>query len=188
MSEVVLAAGAIVWRKNKDKFTEVAIIHRPKYDDWTFPKGKSEVNESLIACAHREVLEETNIHTEFGAYLGQVEYLTSEGRKQVSYWSAKAIDEKTFTANAEIDEIKWVAVTKVRDLLSMDTDKEILDKFMKLKFDTKPLILLRHAKAISRDEWQGGVRNNDIAGKSKVTGEQTGGGAPKMFRRKSGSA
>ena len=68
MSEVVLAAGAIVWRKHKDKFTEVAIIHRPKYDDWTFPKGKSEVNESLIACAHREVLEETNIHTEFGAY------------------------------------------------------------------------------------------------------------------------
>ena len=155
MSEVVLAAGAIVWRKHKDKFTEVAIIHRPKYDDWTFPKGKCEVNESLIACAHREVLEETNIHTEFGAYLGQVEYLTTEGRKQVSYWSAKAIDEKIFTANAEVDEIKWVAITKVRDLLSMATDKEILDKFMKLKFDTKPLILLRHAKAISRDEWQG---------------------------------
>ncbi len=89
MSEVVLAAGAIVWRKHKDKFTEVAIIHRPKYDDWTFPKGKCEVNEPLIACAHREVLEETNIHTEFGAYLGKVEYLTTEGRKQVTYWSAK---------------------------------------------------------------------------------------------------
>ena len=155
MSEVVLAAGAIVWRKHKDKFTEVAIIHRPKYDDWTFPKGKCEVNEPLIACAHREVLEETNIHTEFGPYLGQVEYLTTEGRKQVSYWSAKVIDEKTFTANAEVDEIKWVAVTKVRELLSMETDKEILDKFMKIKFDTKPLILLRHAKAITRDEWQG---------------------------------
>jgi len=155
MSEVVLAAGAIVWRKHKDKFTEVAIIHRPKYDDWTFPKGKCEVNEPLIACAHREVLEETNIHTEFGAYLGKVEYLTTEGRKQVSYWSAKVIDEKTFTANTEVDEIKWVAVTKVRELLSMETDKEILDKFMKIKFDTKPLILLRHAKAITRDEWQG---------------------------------
>jgi len=88
-------------------------------------------------------------------YLGKVEYLTTEGRKQVSYWSAKVIDEKTFTANAEVDEIKWVAVTKVRELLSMETDKEILDKFMKIKFDTKPLILLRHAKAITRDEWQG---------------------------------
>ncbi|MBJ7507409.1 MAG: histidine phosphatase family protein [Candidatus Nanopelagicus sp.] len=54
-----------------------------------------------------------------------------------------------------MDEIKWVAVTKVRELLSMETDKEILDKFMKIKFDTKPLILLRHAKAITRDEWQG---------------------------------
>ena len=132
MKQVILAAGAIVWRKHKEKFTEVAIIHRPKYDDWTFPKGKCEVNEALIACAHREVLEETNIHTEFGAYLGQVEYSTTEGRKQVSYWSAKVIDEKTFTANAEVDEIKWVAVTKVRELLSMETDKEILDKFMKV--------------------------------------------------------
>jgi len=56
MSQVILAAGAIVWRKHKDKFTEVAVIHRPKYDDWSFPKGKCEIGEELIACAYREVL------------------------------------------------------------------------------------------------------------------------------------
>jgi len=155
MKQVILAAGAILWRKNKDKFTEVALIHRPKYDDWSFPKGKAEVGESLIACAFREVFEETGIESEFGAFLGQVEYPTVDGLKQVSYWSAKALSNKALTPNSEVDEIKWVALTKVREFLTLETDKKILDKFMKIKFDTKPFILLRHAKAITRDEWQG---------------------------------
>ena len=155
MKQVILAAGAILWRKNEDKFTEVALIHRPKYDDWSFAKGKAEAGESLIACAFREVFEETGIESEFGAFLGQVEYQTVDGLKQVSYWSAKAISNKAFTPNSEVDEVKWVALTKVREFLTLETDKKILDKFMKIKFDTKPFILLRHAKAITRDEWQG---------------------------------
>ena len=154
MSATIQAAGAVVWRNNKDK-TEVAIIHRPKYDDWSFPKGKVEINESLIACAHREVLEETNIQTEFGAFLGDVEYLTQDGKKQVSFWAAKAITYKDFSPNSEVDQLKWVEVKKVKELLTLETDKKILAQFIKLDFDTKPFILLRHAKAITRDEWQG---------------------------------
>ena len=154
MSEIIQAAGAIVWRNNKGK-TEVVIIHRPKYDDWSFPKGKVEINESLIACAHREVLEETNIQTEFGAFLGDIEYLTPDGKKHVFFWAAKAINQNNFTPNSEVDQIKWVEVKKVKDLLTLETDKKILAQFIKLDFDTKPFILLRHAKAITRDEWQG---------------------------------
>ena len=154
MSATIQAAGALVWRNNKDK-TEVAIIHRPKYDDWSFPKGKVEINESSIACAHREVLEETNIQTEFGAFLGVVEYLTQDGKKRVSFWAAKAITYKDFSPNSEVDQLKWVEVKKVKDLLTLETDKKILAQFIKLDFDTKPFILLRHAKAITRDEWQG---------------------------------
>jgi 8-oxo-dGTP diphosphatase len=154
VSEITQAAGAIVWRNNKDK-TEVVIIHRPKYDDWSFPKGKVEINESLIACAHREVLEETNIQTEFGAFLGDIEYLTPDGKKHVFFWAAKAINQNNFTPNSEVDQIKWVEVKKVKELLTLETDKKILAQFIKLDFDTKPFILLRHAKAITRDEWQG---------------------------------
>ena len=154
MSEIIQAAGAIVWRNNKDK-TEVVIIHRPIYDDWSFPKGKVEINESLIACAHREVLEETNIQTEFGAFLGDIEYLTPDGKKHVFFWAAKAINQNNFTPNSEVDQIKWVEVKKVKELLTLETDKKILAQFIKLDFDTKPFILLRHAKAITRDEWQG---------------------------------
>ena len=154
MIATIQAAGAVVWRNNKDK-TEVAIIHRPKYNDWSFPKGKLEIGESLIACAHREVFEETNIQTEFGPFLGDIEYLTPDGKKQVSFWAAKAITDKDFSPNSEVDQLKWVEVKKVKELLSLETDKKILAQFIKLDFDTKPFILLRHAKAITRDEWQG---------------------------------
>jgi 8-oxo-(d)GTP phosphatase len=150
----IQAAGAVVWRNNKDK-TEVAIIHRPKYNDWSFPKGKLEIGESLIACAHREVFEETNIQTEFGPFLGDIEYLTPDGKKQVSFWAAKAITDKDFSPNSEVDQLKWVEVKKVKELLSLETDKKILAQFIKLDCDTKPFILLRHAKAVTRDEWQG---------------------------------
>ena len=155
MSSPILAAGAVLWRKSEKKKIEVLIIHRPKYDDWTFPKGKAEIGEPLIACAYREVLEETNIETAFGPYLGEVEYLTNDGKKKVSFWSAKVIKEKDFKPNAEVDQLKWVEVAKVKELLTLDTDRKILEQFLQIEPDTKPLILLRHAKAVTRDEWQG---------------------------------
>ena len=155
MSATILAAGAVLWRKGEKKKIEVVIIHRPKYDDWTLPKGKAEIGEPLIACAYREVLEETNIETAFGPYLGEVEYLTNDGKKKVSFWSAKVIKEKEFNSNAEVDQLKWVEVTKVKELLTLDTDRKILEQFLQIEPDTKPLVLLRHAKAVTRDEWQG---------------------------------
>ena len=155
MSATILAAGAVLWRKGEKKKIEVLIIHRPKYDDWTFPKGKAEIGEPLIACAYREVLEETNIETAFGPYLGEVEYLTNDGKKKVSFWSAKVVKEKDFKPNAEVDQLKWVEVTKVKELLTLDTDRKILEQFLRIEPDTKPLVLLRHAKAVTRDEWQG---------------------------------
>ena len=155
MSKIILAAGALVWRKSKEKKIEIAVIHRPKYNDWTIPKGKVELSESSIACAYREVIEETSIETEFGMYLGEVKYQSLDGPKQVSFWSAQVVKENTFTPNSEVDAIKWVEATKAAKFLSLESDKEILSKFNKLKYESKPLVLLRHAKALSRDEWQG---------------------------------
>jgi 8-oxo-dGTP diphosphatase len=155
VSKIILAAGALVWRKSKEKKIEIAVIHRPKYNDWTIPKGKVELNESSIACAYREVIEETSLETEFGMYLGEVKYQSLDGPKQVSFWSAQVVKENTFTPNSEVDEIKWVEAAKAAKFLSLDSDREILSKFNKLKYESKPLVLLRHAKALSRDEWQG---------------------------------
>ena len=155
MSKIILAAGALVWRKSKEKKIEIAVIHRPKYNDWTIPKGKVELNESSIACAYREVIEETSLETEFAMYLGEVKYQSLDGPKQVSFWSAQVVKENTFTPNSEVDAIKWVEAAKAAKFLSLESDKEILSKFNKLKYESKPLVLLRHAKALSRDEWQG---------------------------------
>ena len=87
--------------------------------------------------------------------MGEVEYLTNDGKKKVSFWSAKVIKEKDFKPNTEVDQLKWVEVTKVKEMLTLDTDRKILEQFLQIEPDTKPLILLRHAKAVTRDEWQG---------------------------------
>lgn len=154
MSSVIVAAGAVVWRKNDNGITEIAIIHRPKYDDLSLPKGKIEPNESLISCAYREVFEETNLTTQFGPFLGEVEYFSPDGLKRVSYWSAKSIShENNFTPNNEVDKLIWTPLSKAVDKLSSETDKEIIGRFVNSFYDSKPLILLRHAKALARSEW-----------------------------------
>lgn len=154
MSSVIVAAGAVVWRKSEKGITEIAIIHRPKYDDFSLPKGKIEPNESLISCAYREVFEETNLSTQFGPFLGEVEYFSPDGLKRVSYWSAKLIGhENNFIPNNEVDKLIWTPLSKAVDKLSSETDKEIIGRFVNSFYDSKPLILLRHAKALARSEW-----------------------------------
>ena len=154
MKPKIIAAGAVVWRKSKKNVTEIAIVHRPKYDDLSLPKGKVEPNETLIGCAYREVLEETNLSTQFGPFLGDVEYFTPEGLKKVSYWSAKAIDgEANFIPNQEVDKLIWLPISQAIEILTMETDKEIVARFANACYDSQPLILLRHAKALARSEW-----------------------------------
>ena len=155
MNKIIIAAGAVVWRRNESKEVEVALIHRPKYDDWSFPKGKADIGESVIACAYREVLEESNLETQFGPYIGEVEYMTIDGAKKVFFWSAKVIKDYSFTPNSEVDKLEWHSIKSANKWLSLESDKQILKKFTKLTLDSQPFILLRHAKAITRDEWQG---------------------------------
>ena len=156
MSSVIIAAGAVVWRKNSKGVAEIAVIHRPKYDDYSLPKGKTEPGESLISTAYREVFEETNLITQFGPFLGSVEYFSPFGLKQVSYWAAKSIgEENIFIPNDEVDRLDWIVISKAVDKLTSETDKEILGRFVNTFYDTQPLILLRHAKALARSEWPG---------------------------------
>jgi 8-oxo-dGTP diphosphatase len=155
VNKLIIAAGAVVWRLNNLGQTEIAVIHRPKYNDWSFPKGKVDIGESVIACAHREVLEESNLDTQFGPFLGEVEYMTLDGAKKVYFWSAKAVKEYPFIPNSEVDKLEWHNIKSANKLLSLETDKQILKIFSRLTLESKPFILLRHAKAITREEWQG---------------------------------
>ena len=163
MSELIIAAGGVVWRESEDSKIELAIIHRPKYDDWTFPKGKLDTGEELISGAYREILEETGLDIELGPYLGAVEYESFEEAKHVSYWAAKALaSSKDFHPNNEVDILEWHDIKSAREKLTRDSDKEILEIFIDSPYQATKLIFLRHAKALARSEWQSGDEDRPL--------------------------
>lgn len=151
----IVAAGAVVWRRSQDDEIELALIHRSRHQDWSFPKGKLENNESLISCAYREVQEETGCNVRFGPCLGEISYQVDQQEKKVTYWSAKLLSVDGTPSPDEVDEVRWVKVHEAKLLITRETDLEVLRRFGELDLDTKPLILLRHAKAIERTEWAG---------------------------------
>jgi 8-oxo-dGTP diphosphatase len=152
---VILAAGSVIWRKEKNE-VQVALVHRPRYDDWSLPKGKQDGPESLIACAFRETIEETNLKVSFGPYIGDIEYFVAEGLKKVYYWSARLADDSPeFHPNEEVDLLEWHSLEDAIEKSTRDSDREIIEKFLNTPFDSYPLIMLRHAKALAREEWQG---------------------------------
>ncbi|NCU89076.1 MAG: NUDIX hydrolase [Actinobacteria bacterium] len=157
MGEVseIQAAGAIVWRRNESDAIEIALVHRPKYDDWSIPKGKVEGEESLIACAYREVVEETGFAVRFGQSLGSAHYEVNGLPKTVTYWSARLLGEQGKPNPEEVDAVRWMSCEEAKEQLGSDSDRQIVETFQSIEPDTKPLILLRHAKAIERQEWAG---------------------------------
>ncbi len=163
MTEMILAAGGVVWREGKGSKIELAIIHRPKYDDWSFPKGKLDTGEELISCAYREIMEETGLSIELGPFLGEIEYESIDELKNVSYWAAKVLpDSKEFQANSEADLLEWHDLDSARKKLTHDADKEVLDIFINSPFQSSKLIMLRHAKALARSEWQSGDEDRPL--------------------------
>ena len=163
-NHVIKAAGAVLWRRLSDELVQVALIHRPRYHDWSFPKGKVEPGEPEISCAHREVFEETGFESIFGPELCTVEYLVGASTKSVRYWSAQAIGEAKGPLDPnEVDQIIWVTVADAYDKLTREGDKEVLKNFEKFGTDTTPLVLLRHGKAIAREEWEGDDGDRPLA-------------------------
>jgi 8-oxo-dGTP diphosphatase len=126
----VFAAGAVPWRADGEHGVVVAIVHRPRYDDWSFPKGKRDRGESDEECAHREVWEETGLRGELGEELPALRYVDNRGRdKTVRYWAMAVDDPPPFVANDEVDELQWVPVAVARRRLSYDRDVAVLDAF-----------------------------------------------------------
>ncbi|MFJ4709789.1 NUDIX hydrolase [Streptomyces anulatus] len=121
-TDTVLAAGCVLWRRAPDgNDVEVCLVHRPRYDDWSFPKGKLKRGEEPLAAAVREVLEETGHHCAPGDRLPTSRYAVDGRPKEVAYWAAEATG-GSFTANDEVDRILWLTPDAARVRLTRPRD------------------------------------------------------------------
>jgi 8-oxo-(d)GTP phosphatase len=153
----IRSAGAVVWRPAESGH-EIALVHRPRYDDWSYPKGKREPGEHVLVTAVREVAEETGLRVVLGRPLSPTVYPVAAGIKEVSYWVARSAGASLatpFVPNNEVDEVAWLPADKARGKLSYERDAAVLDEFGSGPVTTAPLILLRHAEAGRKPERTG---------------------------------
>lgn len=150
----VVAAGAVITRRGG---REVLLVHRPKYDDWSFPKGKQDPGEHVLATATREVREETGLSVQLGRPLPPQFYEVSVDRsKVVNYWVARldpSTEEPPFIPNSEVDEIRWFSAAAAAQRLSYLDDVEVLDAFRSQPKRTAALAIVRHGTAQRRTAW-----------------------------------
>lgn len=153
----VVAAGAVVLRRANGG--EVLLVHRPKYDDWAWPKGKRDPGEHVTATAVREVVEETGVEIRLGRPLPRQLYLVSGGRsKHVHYWTGWVMgdpDISAYAANSEIDQVAWMGFDKARGMLTYADDVALLGLVEQHPRRTSALVVLRHARARKRASWDG---------------------------------
>ena len=156
--KAVYAAGAVLWRPDGDPAVpEIALIHRPRYDDWSLPKGKVDPGETEPVTAVREVHEETGYTAHLGRRLTSVSYPVEQGTKKVRYWAARQTGGE-FTPNDEVDELKWLPVTAAMKQLGYAHDRKVLRRFMKHPVDTKTVLIVRHGTAGSKSRFKGDDR------------------------------
>jgi 8-oxo-dGTP pyrophosphatase MutT (NUDIX family) len=151
---LIQAAGGLVWRPGNGGI-DIALVHRPRYDDWSFPKGKCEPGEHVLRTAVREVREETGLQVVLGRPLGPSVYPVAAGTKHVSYWAARYVESLGFVGGDEVDDVRWVPSDTARERLTYERDIEVLGEFRSAPADTVPLILLRHAAAGSKPAMAG---------------------------------
>jgi 8-oxo-dGTP pyrophosphatase MutT (NUDIX family) len=154
----IQAAGAVLWRDGTNPAgVEVAVIHRPKYDDWSFPKGKLKNGEHVLDAAVREVCEETGILPRLGRRLPPSTYPKDDRLKRVDYWAARRAGAAVghSVPNQEVDRLEWLPVAEAERRLSYSHDIDLLREFAAGAPHTWPLVILRHGSAGEKSEWNG---------------------------------
>lgn len=167
----ILAAGAVLWRPTGDPTgTEVAVIHRPRYDDWSLPKGKVDPGETEPVTAVREVREETGYTSLLGRQLAEVSYPIEQGEKKVRYWAARGIDGE-FSPTEEVDALDWLPVVEAMRRVRYAHDREVLRRFVEIPPNTRSVLIVRHGIAGSRSRWKGDDRLRPLDKRGRAQAE-----------------
>ncbi len=172
---LVRAAGCVVWRYGSDE-PEVVLVHRPRWNDWTFPKGKLESGELSTVAATRELEEETGLRVWLGPRLRDDHYTIASGQpKVVSYWCAqppRKADITSYQPNSEIDKVEWFSVSRARESLSYPRDVDRLDELEHAPFDSSVLLVVRHAEARKRKTWRHDDTERPLTAEGRRTSER----------------
>ena len=157
-SRIVYAAGAVLWRQGSadsaNPEVEIAVIHRPRYDDWSLPKGKVDPGETAPIAAVREVFEETGHRATLGRRLVMVSYPIDQSVKKVYYWTARSTGGE-FTPGSEVDELVWLPVADAVNRLGYAQDRKVLRRFAKQPADTHTVLVVRHGTAGRKSRFSG---------------------------------
>ncbi|MEO9324177.1 NUDIX hydrolase [Nocardioides sp. C4-1] len=167
----VLAAGVVVFRPGR----RVLLVHRPKYDDWSFPKGKLDPGEHVAAAAVREVAEETGLHVRLCLPLSLQEYPVQAGHKTVHYWTGRVVgphDVSGYRPNDEIDDVRWVTADDAAELLTYERDRTTLAEAVPNRRRTRPVVVLRHGQARSRKAWRRDDRDRPLVRAGETQAER----------------
>lgn len=169
--QIVIAAGAVLWRHDTDDgVPHVAIVHRPRYDDWSLPKGKLDVGENEPVAAVRELEEETGQRSHLGRRLAEVSYPIPEGRKVVHYWAARALGGE-FTASREVDELLWLPIEEATPRLTYPHDRSVLERFAEHPADTQTVLMIRHGTAGVKARYNGDDRDRPLDKRGRAQAE-----------------
>jgi 8-oxo-dGTP pyrophosphatase MutT (NUDIX family) len=152
MPNVIAAAGGVVWRRSRSDI-RIAVIHRPRRDDWSLPKGKLLTREPAAVAAHREVLEETGLEVALQQRIGRARYRIGPSAKTVTYWAMRHQGGQ-FVANAEADLMRWLAPDQALELLTFAADRRIIAQFLARPVADTGVLLIRHATAGKRSRWK----------------------------------
>ena len=154
-TRIVYAAGAVLWRPaSKNAALEISVIHRPRYNDWSLPKGKVDPGETAPVAAVREVFEETGHHCVLGRRLVTVSYPIEQGDKKVYYWAARSTGGE-FTPAKEVDELVWLPAAEAMKKLDYVQDRKVLRRFAKQSADTRTVLVVRHGTAGRKSRFSG---------------------------------
>ncbi len=163
----VLAAGAVLWRPGESGEPLIAVIHRPRYDDWSLPKGKIDAGETEPVAAVREIFEETGQRAQLGRHLCRIAYPIPVGTKIVQYWAARACGGE-FEPNKEVDKLLWLPAKEAVKRLSYPYDRKVANRFSRKPANTRTVLIVRHATAGRKARYHGDDRKRPLDRKGRA--------------------